>query len=58
MQDAIPPDRYARSQSDGYQVVQTVAVPVQAASLRRGIRDAATNHMGSIEVHLPLNPTP
>ena len=58
VQDAIPPDRYARSQSDGYQVVQTVAVPVQAASLRLGIRDAATNHMGSIEVHLPLNPTP
>jgi hypothetical protein len=56
--DVIPPDRYDRLLNSGYQVVQTVAVPMQAASLRLAVRDASTNHMGSLEVRLPIASVP
>jgi VWFA-related protein len=56
--DAIPPDRYERLLHGDYQVAQTVAVPAQAAFLRLAVRDSNVNHMGSIEIQLPLAAVP
>jgi hypothetical protein len=56
--DVIQPDRYVQLEQNGYQVIQTIAVPVQTASLRLAVRDASTNHLGSLEVHLPLASAP
>jgi len=52
--EAMPPERYERLLKGAYQVLQTVAVPEQAAFLRLAIRDSDANHMGSLEVRLPL----
>ncbi len=55
--DTIPAERYLRIERAGsYQVVQTVAVPLNAASLRIAIRDLHSNHIGSLEIPLPLKP--
>ncbi len=56
IRDAMPPERYERLLNSSYQLVQTVSIPVQAASLRMAVRDAASNQMGSIEIPLPLSP--
>lgn len=57
IQDSIPTDRYQRLMESGYPVIQTVAVPVQAVSLRLAVRDVGTNRMGSLEIPLPVPPT-
>jgi VWFA-related protein len=54
VQDSIPPGRYERLRAGGYEVVQTVAVPLRAAYLRLAVRDISTGHMGSLELRLPL----
>ena len=56
--EAMPPERYERLLKGAYQVLQTVAVPTQAEFLRLGVRDSNANHMGSIEVQLPLAAVP
>jgi VWFA-related protein len=56
--DVIQPERYQHLQTSGYQVVQTIAVPVNAVSLRLAVLDASSNRMGSMEVRLPLPPAP
>ena len=56
--DVIQPERYKHLVDNGYQVVQTVAVPVGTASLRLAVRDTATGHLGSMEIKLPLAPQP
>ena len=56
--EAMPPERYERLLKGAYQVVQTVAVPTQAEFLRLVVRDSNANHMGSIEVQLPLAAVP
>ncbi len=56
--DAIPAQRYERLLKSAYTVVQTVAVPVQAAFLRMAVRDLGNNQMGSIEIQLPLSAAP
>jgi VWFA-related protein len=58
IRDAMPPERYERLLKGAYQVVQTVALPVQAAFLRVAVRDVGSNQMGSIEIQLPLAPAP
>jgi hypothetical protein len=58
IQDAIQPDRYLRMQNEGYRLLQVIDVPVQAVSLRLAVRDISTNHMGSLELRLPLMQTP
>jgi hypothetical protein len=58
VQDTIPPPRYARIEETGYQVVQAISVPVTALSLRLAVRDVLSNHIGSIEVALPLAKSP
>jgi VWFA-related protein len=55
--DTIPAARYATVASDGYHVVQSIAVPVTAASVRFAVRDIRGNHVGSLEVQLPLAKT-
>src|ERR1035441_10665027 len=47
----------AKLASDGYHVVQSIAVPVTAASLRLAVRDTRANRVGSLEVQLPLAKT-
>ena len=56
--DTIPATRFAHLDDTGYRVIQTVAVPVTAASLRLAVRDALTNRVGSLEVQLPLAKSP
>lgn len=58
IRDEMPPERYERLLKSAYQVVQTVAVPVQTAFLRMAVRDVGNNQMGSIEIQLPLAPAP
>jgi VWFA-related protein len=55
--DTIPADRYAKLASDGYHVVQSVAVPVTASSIRFAVRDIRGNRVGSLEVQFPLAKT-
>jgi hypothetical protein len=55
--DTIPAARYVKLMSDGYHVVQSVAVPVSAASIRVAVRDVRGNRVGSLEVRLPLAKT-
>jgi VWFA-related protein len=55
--DPIPAANYAKLLSDGYQVVQSIAVPVTAASIRFAVRDIRGNRVGSLEVTLPLAKT-
>src|ERR1039458_4451003 len=52
--DPIAAARYAQVLSNGYHVVQSIAVPVAAASVRFAVRDIRGNHVGSLEVQLPL----
>jgi VWFA-related protein len=56
--DTIPATRFAHLQDTGYRVIQTVAVPVNAASLRLAVRDVLANRVGSLEVNLPLTKSP
>jgi VWFA-related protein len=58
VEDAVKADRYADMEAKGYRMIQVIAVPVQAASIRLAVRDAATGRIGSLEAHLPLKPTP
>ena len=55
--DTIPAARYAKLLSDGYHVVQSVAVPVTASSIRLAVRDIRGSRVGSLEVQLPLAKT-
>jgi VWFA-related protein len=41
-----------------FHVHQEVDVPVEAASLRLGIQDQINNHLGTIEIPLPVPPLP
>jgi hypothetical protein len=54
LQDAIHADRWSQMQQEGYHVPMAVQIPVQARSLRLAVRDVANNHVGSLEIALPL----
>jgi VWFA-related protein len=58
IEDNIPPQRYALIPEEGYHLYQTVTIPVTASSVRLAVRDMAANHIGSLEVQLPLAKTP
>jgi VWFA-related protein len=58
IEDNIPPQRYALIPQEGYHLYQTVTIPVTASSVRLAVRDMAANHIGSLEVRLPLAKTP
>jgi hypothetical protein len=57
VQDVIQPDRYELMLESGYHMMQKIAVPVHARSLRLAVRDVLANHLGSLEIALPLNAT-
>jgi VWFA-related protein len=58
IEDNIPPQRYEQISKEGYHLYQTVTIPVTASSVRLAVRDVAANHIGSLEVQLPLAKTP
>lgn len=58
IEDNIPSQRYALIPTEGYHLYQTVTIPVTASSVRLAVRDMAANHIGSLEVQLPLAKTP
>lgn len=58
IEDNIPSQRYALIPTEGYHLFQTVTIPVTASSVRLAVRDVAANHIGSLEVQLPLAKTP
>ena len=41
-----------------YRVQQKMDVPLKAVSLRVAVRDVTTDHIGTLEVPLPLPPEP
>ena len=50
----LKPSDYADVISGGVRTHQEVDVPVKAASLRLGVVDALSNHLGTIEIPLPV----
>jgi VWFA-related protein len=58
IEDNIPAKRYALIPEEGYHLYQTVTIPVTASSVRLAVRDTAANHIGSLEVPLPLAKVP
>lgn len=58
VEDTINLERYKLMQSVGYQFVQAIDVPVQAAFMRLAVRDLSDNRLGCLELRLPLAPAP
>ncbi len=54
----LKPESYQEILTGGLRLRQVVAVPVQAASMRLGVQDALTGHMGTIEIRLPVKAPP
>jgi VWFA-related protein len=54
----LKPENYQEIQVGGLRLRQQVDVPVQAASMRLGVQDALTGHMGTVEVPLPVKVLP
>jgi hypothetical protein len=52
------PDVYQKVIAGEFGVHQEVDVPEQATSLRLGIQDQMTNHIGTVEIPLPVAPAP
>jgi len=54
VKNEIPEAQYQKIKAKGYHASLVFAVPVGATALRIAARDAIGNHMGTIEVPLPL----
>ncbi|HEY6371573.1 MAG TPA: VWA domain-containing protein [Candidatus Sulfotelmatobacter sp.] len=54
----LNPEDYQEMQVGGLRLRQQVDVPVQAASMRLGVQDALTGHMGTVEIPLPVMAPP
>ena len=54
----LKPSDYKDVISGGVRIHQEVDVPVKAVSLRLGINDALSNHLGTIELPLPVPAPP
>lgn len=54
----LTPDVYQKVSAGDFGVHQEVDLPVEAASLRLGIQDQMTNHIGTVEIALPVPPAP
>ncbi len=50
----LKPADYKDVISGGVRIRQEIDVPARAVSLRLGINDAASNHLGTIEIPLPV----
>ncbi|NYF77826.1 VWA domain-containing protein [Granulicella arctica] len=55
IEDVIHPDRWSMMLSNGYHVPMAVLIPVQARSMRLAVHDLGNNHVGSLELSLPLD---
>lgn len=51
-------DGYKEILQGGLRLHQEVDVPVKSASLRMGVQDAVSGHMGTIEAGLPIKAPP
>jgi len=51
-------DAYQKAVSGQLSLHQEVDVPVEAAALRLGIHDQASNHLGTVDIPLPLPADP
>jgi VWFA-related protein len=51
---SLTPENYQRIEKTGLQMPLTIAVPVKTAFLRLAVRDDLSNHVGSLELSLPL----
>jgi VWFA-related protein len=54
----LEPAVYQKVIAGEFSVHQEADVPVEAASLRLGIQDQMTNHIGTVEIPLPVPPAP
>lgn len=50
----LNPESYQEILAGGLRLRQQVDVPVRATSMRLGVQDALTGHMGTVEIPLPL----
>lgn len=49
---------YDKTIAKGFGVQQEVDIPVEAASVRIGIQDQMSNHLGTVDIPLPVPPDP
>ncbi len=58
--DAVPEvsNDTAENKSGLYRAFQSLVVPLNASSIRVGVRDRISDRMGTLEVQLPLKPEP
>lgn len=54
----LQPAAYNKVIAGEFGVRQEVEVPVEAASLRLGIQDQMSNHVGTVDIPLPAPPLP
>jgi VWFA-related protein len=54
----LKPEDYQEMQVGGLRLRQQVDVPMQASSMRLGVQDALTGHMGTVEIPLPVRAPP
>ena len=54
----LKPEDYQEMQVGGLRLRQQVDLPVQAASMRLGVQDALTGHIGTVEIPLPVKAPP
>jgi hypothetical protein len=52
----LEPDAYKRVIAGDFSIHLEADVPVQAASMRLGVQDQMNNHLGTIEIPLPVPP--
>ena len=54
----LKPESYQAILAGGLRLRQEVDVPVRATSMRLGVQDALTGHMGTVEIPLPVKAPP
>jgi hypothetical protein len=54
----LKPESYQQILAGGLRLRQEVDVPLRATSLRLGVQDALTGHMGTVEIPLPVKAPP
>ena len=54
----LPADVYKRISAGGVGFLEEVDIPVEATSMRLGVQDQMSNHLGTVDVPLPVPPDP
>lgn len=52
------PESFHQTMKDGIRLHQEVEIPAKSTAMRLGVEDAATSHIGTIEVPLPVKAPP